>query len=359
MTQTYAIESDVPLARMCTLELGGPARLFARVATEEDLLHALAWAASWDHPTWILGGGSNVVVADGGVEGLVLRPDFWGISAEEAEGGALVTARAGEGWDAFVAWTVSQGLAGLECLSGIPGTVGATPIQNVGAYGQEVSETIVRVRAYDRALAAMVDVEAAECGFGYRDSRFRREPGRWIVTAVTFRLTRANEARARYAELRDHLGKEHAPLAEVREAVILLRKRKSMVIEAEDENRRSVGSFFVNPVLSRDRFDVIVARALTRKIVSRPEDVPHHAQNDGRVKVPAAWLIERAGFERGHRRGPVGISSRHTLALVHHGGGTTREVVELATDIRDGVEAAFAVRLAPEPVFLGFDAPPL
>ncbi len=343
---------QVPLAPFSTLGVGGPARYFAEARTERDLVAAVDWAARRGLPLRVLGGGSNLVVADAGVEGLVLRVALRGVTSRPAAGSVEVTAAAGEPWDALVAEAVARGWAGLECLSGIPGLVGATPIQNVGAYGQEVAETVAAVRALDRAAGRIVSLPAEACGFAYRDSAFKSAtPDRYVVLAVTYRLAPGGPPAVRYAELARHLearGAARPSLADVRAAVLAIRRAKSMVLDDPgDENRRSCGSFFVNPVVSAEDAARVAARAGDAAMPRWPEP-------DGRVKLSAAWLIERAGFRRGERDGPVGLSSRHALAIVAHEGARARDVVRLARRIRAGVEARFGVRLVPEPVFWGF-----
>ncbi|HEY0707668.1 MAG TPA: UDP-N-acetylmuramate dehydrogenase, partial [Polyangia bacterium] len=261
---------------------------------------------------------------------------------------------AGEPWDDVVAASVARNLGGIECLSGIPGTTGATPVQNVGAYGQEVADTIAEVRVLERAGGQIRSFSPAACRFAYRDSVFKQNPGRFVVLAVRFAL-RANVAPTlQYAELRTALASQPRPtLADARATVLAVRRRKSMVLDPADPNRRSVGSFFTNPILDAARFGDLCARAVTSGVVDKAEDVPRFPAADNQHKVPAAWLIERAGFHKGLRRGPVGLSTAHTLALVHHGGGTTAALLALAREIRDGVAARFGVALVAEPVILG------
>jgi UDP-N-acetylmuramate dehydrogenase len=346
------IADQTPLAPLTTLELGGPARHLVTVADEASALAALRWATAHNLPVFVLGGGSNVVVSDAGFPGLVIRVALRGITFESA--GERVQARvaAGEPWDAVVAETVRRGLGGLECLSGIPGLAGATPIQNVGAYGQDVAETIVSVRAVDRVTLDTVELPAAACGFGYRDRAFKHQPDRWLVLGVTFALRAGGVPSARYPELANALAAHAGPptLARVRDTVIALRRAKSMVIDPSDPNRRSVGSFFMNPVVSTVEADRVIARLLAEGIVADAAAVPRFPAGAGQVKLSAAWLIERAGLSKGLRAGAVGISSRHTLALVHHGGGTTSELLALADHVRDTVERRFGVRLQREPV---------
>ena len=342
------------LADYTTLRLGGPARSFVQAGTEEDLVAAVRAADGSGEPVLILGGGSNLVVADEGFDGTVIQAATRGLRRDGGPG--TMTAAAGEDWDSVVARTVAGGLAGLECLSGIPGLVGATPIQNVGAYGQEVSQVITNVRAYDRTARKIVDIPNEQCGFGYRTSIFRKDPGRFVVLAVMFRLAvQRLSAPVRYAELAAALGVgagERVPSAEARSAVIELRQRKGMVIDAADPDTRSVGSFFVNPVLDGAALAAVEAAARAR--CGDGARVPRFDASDGRVKVPAAWLIERAGFGKGYGRGTgARISTKHTLALVSSGSARTADLIALAREIRDGVREAFGVTLAPEPVLVG------
>ena len=340
----------VPLAGYTTLGVGGPARWFAEIADEAALLAALRWARARGVPLRVLGGGSNLVVADHGVEALVVRLALRGVQSRPIVGAVEVTAAAGEPWDDFVRLTVERGWAGLECLSGIPGLVGATPMQNVGAYGQEVSDTITRVRALDTRNGEVVEVPAAECGFAYRDSAFkRREPGRFVVVAVTYRLTPGGPPAMRYTDVERHLAQRgvRAPtLADVRESVLAIRRTKSMVIDPADPNRRSCGSFFTNPIIPRDALADVDRRVADATM-------PRWSQPDGRIKLSAAWLIERAGFSKGTCAETVGLSSRHTLAIVCHEGARARDVIGFARRIRDAVAERFDIRLVPEPVLWG------
>jgi UDP-N-acetylmuramate dehydrogenase len=349
------VAADVALAPLTTLELGGPARFFARAEDEAAVAEGLRWAAARGLPVFVLGGGSNLVVGDAGWDGLVLQVAPRGRTYAPAGGETLLTAGAGEPWDEVVAETVARDLAGLECLSGIPGLVGATPIQNVGAYGQEVSETIRRVRVLDRRTLAVADLPPEACGFGYRDSAFKRAPDRHVVLAVTFALRPGGAPAIRYAELRAALTTPPAvpTLAEVRATILALRRRKSMVIDPADENRRSAGSFFMNPVVPATEADRVTDQAVREGLVADPSQVPRFPAGEGQVKLAAGWLIERAGIAKGHRRGPVGVSTRHALALVHHGAGRTADLLALAREVRAAVEGKFGIRLVPEPVLLG------
>jgi UDP-N-acetylmuramate dehydrogenase len=336
------------LADLTTLRLGGPAGRLVEAADEAAIVATVRTADAAGEPLLILAGGSNLVVADDGFPGTVLRIVSRGV---EQDGDRLLVA-AGEPWDPLVARCVAGGRAGVECLSGIPGSVGATPIQNVGAYGQEVADTIVSVRAYDRAHARVDELPAAACGFSYRSSVFKRTPGRWVVLAVTYALPHQTASMPiRYAELARALGVaegETAPLADVREAVLALRRRKGMVLDPGDPDTVSAGSFFTNPVLDPGAFAALEAR------LGDGARVPRFPQPDGSVKTSAAWLIERAGFGRGYGDpATVAISSKHTLALTNRGAGTTEQLVALAREIAGGVRARFGVELVPEPVFVG------
>ncbi len=350
------MSSDVSLAPLTSLELGGTARYFVEVADTATAREAIRWARRNDLPLAIIAGGSNVVAADGGWPGILLRVAMRGLVLEREGDVVRVTAAAGESWDGLVERSVGEDLAGVECLSGIPGSVGATPIQNVGAYGREVSEVVENVQVLDLQSLDLRSLSGAECGFGYRTSTFREIPGRFLVLAVTFRLLRGGTPTVTYRELEKALGARRGTpsVAEVREAVLDLRRAKSMVIDETDTNRRSVGSFFVNPVLNAVSLAVLEEEARGSGALRPGESLPSFPIGEDRFKVPAAWLIEHAGFAKGLRRGSVGISNAHALALVHHGGGTTAELVALARDIRESVRQRFAIELQPEPVFLGF-----
>ena len=344
------IDERVALAPHTTMGLGGPARFFVHARYDADVRAAWAWARERQVPLRVLGGGSNVVVDDAGLDGLVVQLDTRGIEWREGPDAVEVTAAAGEGWDDLVRCAVARDWAGLECLSGIPGRVGATPIQNVGAYGQEVSDTISAVHAIDRTTGETHTLSPSACGFGYRDSRFKSgEPDRWIVIGVTYRLRPGGAPTVKYDELARHLdgrGLTAPTLGQVRESVIAIRRTKSMVLEAGDPNGRSCGSFFTNPIVAPAHADKVAARAGVATM-------PRWAQPDGTVKLSAAWLIERAGFTRGASAGPVGLSTRHTLAIVCHAGARAADVAGFARHIRDTVADRFDVRLTPEPVLWG------
>ena len=351
---TLLLREQEPLAQHTTLGLGGPARYFHECTTEAELREALTWARERRLRVQIMGGGSNLVVVDAGFPGLVLKLAIGGIALRETTQGVELTAAAGVEWDALVRRVVERGWTGIECLSGIPGTVGATPIQNVGAYGQEIAETLVSVRCLERAGLTEVVFPRDQCEFAYRSSRFKsRDHDHYIVLDITLRLYRDRLPQLRYAELaqavRHHGELERLAPADavsvVRNTVLELRRRKSMVLDPTDPNGRSVGSFFMNPVLSADAFDRLVHRW---GAAGEGDGIPMFPA-DGRVKVPAAWLIEQAGFRKGYRRGGVGISTRHALALVNHG-GTTAELLALAEAIERAVYERFGVRLEREPV---------
>ena len=341
------------LSELTTLRLGGPARALREARTQAELLDAVRGE---DGPLLLVAGGSNLVVADDGFPGTALRVLTAGVAERERDGRVELTVEAGEAWEPFVARCVAEGLAGVESLSGIPGSIGATPIQNVGAYGQEVAETIVSVRVLDRERDAVEEMPPDACGFTYRSSAFKRVPGRWVVLAVTFALERrALSAPLAYAELARTLGVrpgEGAPLADVREAVLGLRRGKGMVLDGADPDTVSAGSFFTNPILEEEAFSALERRAAEH---GRP---PRFPEPDGRVKTSAAWLIERAGFRRGYGdpRG-IAISSKHTLALTNRGDGTAAELLALAREIAAGVRDRFGVALEPEPTLIGLDWP--
>jgi UDP-N-acetylmuramate dehydrogenase len=342
----------VLLSELTTLHLGGPARRYLRAGSERELVELVTAADRAAEPLLVLAGGSNVVVADEGFAGTVVHVATRGV----VRTGDELTVAAGEPWDPLVAACVADGLRGVECLAGIPGTVGATPIQNVGAYGQEVAETIVAVRVLDRRSGLVEELAPAACGFSYRSSAFKRDPSRRVVLGVRFALGEAPlSAPIRYAELARSLGVAlgaRAPLAAVREAVLALRRGKGMVVDPADPDSASAGSFFTNPVLEGEAFAALARRAAER--LGPTVSPPSWPDGDGRVKTSAAWLIERAGFHRGQGdRDGIAISAKHTLALTNRGSGTTAELVALAREIAAAVREAFGVELVPEPVFVG------
>jgi UDP-N-acetylmuramate dehydrogenase len=342
------VEQNLPLAPLTTIGIGGPARFFVRATSVDEVREALAWARERNLNVFFLGGGSNLLIADTGFDGLVVHLALRGITVESEDRHAMVKVAAGEPWDAFVEHAVANGWAGVECLSGIPGSTGATPIQNVGAYGQEVAETIARVEALDRTTGTVVGFTNPECRFGYRSSLFKNvERDRYVVLSVTFRLERGGCATIRYPELQkfvEERGVSVEDLRGVREAVIAIRKRKGMVLDPDDPDTRSDGSFFMNPILTAAEYEAFARIA---------PDAPHFPSGD-EVKLSAAWLIEHAGFRKGFVHGNVGLSSKHTLAIVNRGGGTAAEVQELVHTIQSRVRERFGVEMHPEPNFIGF-----
>lgn len=341
------IREHVPLAPFTTFKIGGPARWFVEVVTEEDLLEAVEFARSRSLPLFVLGGGSNVLVSDAGFDGLVVRIGLRGIVEVEDGTACAFTAAAGEDWDGFVRHAVERNYQGIECLAGIPGTVGGTPVQNVGAYGQEVSTTISSVRALDLSKSRIVNLDHGDCGFGYRSSVFNgSERDRYIVTSVTYLLAADSPPLVSYKDLIEYFRGGGAPgLREVSEAVREIRRRKGMLIVPGDRDCQSAGSFFKNPVVTLPTLERI------RKLGAA--DVPHFAARSGMVKISAAWLVENAGFRKGYELGRAGISSRHTLALINRGGATAAEVTALRDRIQRQVADKFSVDLEPEPVWVG------
>ena len=347
------IQEHVPLAALTTLQVGGPARYFVEARTEADVREAVDRAKSRAWPLFVLGGGSNLVVSDAGWPGLVLKMAVRGIEQRNERGRALFAVAAGEDWDGFVAHGVAQNCAGVECMSGIPGTVGGTPVQNVGAYGQEVRETITQVRVLDLQTGERRDLNNSECRFLYRTSIFNTtERGRHIVLRVTYLLCPGGAPRIEYADLKNYFAGRNVPpdLEETRQAVRNIRLSKAMLIVAGDADCRSAGSFFKNPVVSTQQYEQLAAR------LARPDEkLPCWPAGDGRVKVPAARLVEQAGFTKGWSRGPVGISSKHALAIVNRGGATAADIVALKEEIQKRVCHEFGIELQPEPVFVGFE----
>jgi UDP-N-acetylmuramate dehydrogenase len=343
------------LADYTTLGLGGPAKSLVTADAERDLIEAVRVADAAADPLLLIGGGSNLVVSDEGFPGTVIHVNTRGIGYAGAGDGAIdVTVAAGEDWDRVVAATAAEGLAGLECLSGIPGRAGATPIQNVGAYGREVAEVIIRVRVYDRRENQILVLGNEECSFAYRTSLFKSAMPRYVVLDATFRLARqALSLPVKYAELATELGValgEGAGVGEVRSAVLKIRARKGMVLNPGDPDTRSAGSFFTNPVISVKELSAVEAAAAARGA----GPVPRYSAGDGLVKVPAAWLIEHSGFAKGYGApAPARVSFKHTLALVNTGAATTADLLALAREIVSGVRAAYGVTLTPEPILVG------
>jgi UDP-N-acetylmuramate dehydrogenase len=343
------LQENVPLAPLTTLGVGGPARYFAEVATPDDVRAAVHESFVLNLRLFVLGGGSNLVISDQGWPGLVLKVATRGIDCRRENGNMIFEAGAGEEWDALVAAAVKQDCAGIECLSGIPGTVGGTPVQNVGAYGQEVSETITEVMALDLSRGEVVTLCAEACGFEYRKSIFNSQTGRYVILRVSYALRPGGAPKIEYADLKKAFADNPSPtLAETREAVRQIRHTKAMLIVPGDEDARSAGSFFKNPVVSEAEYQRIADIAALRHSTLPRFDTP------AGVKIPAAWLVEQSGMRKGTVRGSVGISRRHALAIVNRGGATAVDVLALKDEIEQRVLDSFGVQLTPEPVFVGF-----
>lgn len=349
---SITIQENVPLAPFTTLKIGGKARFFVSASSGDEVAAAFNHAKVNGLPLFVLGGGSNVLIADEGFDGLVLQVALKGItSAWEKDGTGYVAAQAGEDWDDFVGFCVGRDLQGLECLSGIPGFVGGTPVQNVGAYGQEVSESIVSVHVFDRVQGEVKTLTNADCGFSYRTSIFNTvEKERYIVLSVTYALSTGGAPKIVYKDLIEHFGDKRPTLPETREAVINIRRAKSMVIDAGDPNSRSAGSFFKNPVVSSEEF------ARVEKVAEELGfgSVPSFPAGEGLIKIPAAWLIERSGFSKGYEYGQAALSTKHTLALVNRGFACASDIIALKDLIQARVYREFSIQLQTEPVFIGF-----
>ena len=349
------LEENIPLAPLTTFKIGGPTRFYVEARTVGDVQDATSFARSRDLPLFVLGGGSTLLLSDAGWPGLMLKVAISGIEqrpGQDGRGKVLFDVGAGESWDRFVSHAVMARCAGVECLSGIPGCVGGTPVQNVGAYGQEVSETIESVEAFDRKHEQIRELCNEACGFSYRSSIFNTsERDRFIILRVTYALEAGGAPRLEYADLKHHFeGRETLPnLAETREAVRHIRALKGMLLVPGDADSQSAGSFFKNPVLTEEQHQDLMKRAKARGL-----SLPSYPALDTRKKVSAAWLVERSGFVKGHGFGRVGISSRHALAIVNRGGATAAEVIALKEQIQSRVEEIWGIRLEPEPVMVGF-----
>jgi UDP-N-acetylmuramate dehydrogenase len=344
------VQENIPLAPLTTFQVGGLARYFVEASSEEDVREGVEFGRARNLPLFVMGGGSNLVVSDAGWPGLVLKIGLKGIAANGSHKKAAFLVAAGEDWDGFVARAVTRNGAGVECLSGIPGSVGGTPVQNVGAYGQEVSETIECVRALDLQTLRTRDMTNAECGFTYRTSIFNgSERGKYIILSVTYALIPDGAPSIRYGDLQKHFASSESPtLADVRDAVRQIRARKAMLITPGDEDCRSAGSFFKNPVLGEAEYAAFLARAAERGL-----ELPSYRAEGALRKIPAAWLVEHSGFAKGYRQGKVGISRKHALAIVNLGGARAADILELGERIQQAVEKMWGVRLQPEPVVVG------
>jgi UDP-N-acetylmuramate dehydrogenase len=349
-------QENIPLAPLTTFNVGGPARYFIEAHSEHEVSEAVAFAFARKLPLFVLGGGSNLLVSDSGWPGLVLKVSLAGVEFEGDLQKMLFHAGAGENWDSLVALAVSKNCGGIECLSGIPGTVGGTPVQNVGAYGQEVSQTITHVRVLEIATGKLMDLSNSDCGFSYRSSTFNgARRGEFIVLEVSYRLCRNAEPKVEYADVKNFFATtkvENPTLQQVREAVRSIRQSKAMLLVEGDEDCRSAGSFFKNPIVSAT--EAIRIEAVAQKFAPAAL-LPCYPSADGKVKIAAAWLVEQAGFHKGYSLGPVGISRKHTLAIVNRGGATAKDILALKDAIQKKVFDLWGVSLQPEPVFVGFD----
>lgn len=360
MPEPLTIAENVELAPLTTFKVGGAARFYVDAKGEEELAGALEFAGDKGLEVFILGGGSNVLISDTGFDGLVIRMGLRGISRMELPGDAdggpvLVTAKSGEDWDDFVDWCVVNDLAGLECLSGIPGLVGGTPIQNVGAYGQEVSETIVSVRVLRRSDLEVLDVPVSECGFGYRSSIFNTtEKDRYVVLSVTYELQRDGRPKLAYPDLIEALDGSESTLRNTREAVCRIRASKGMLVRQGGADSQSAGSFFKNPVVEAEVLARVSSSVAGRGSSADEAEVPRYEAPEGLFKIPAAWLIEKAGFSKGFLKGRAGLSTVHTLAITNRGGASSGEILALKDEIQARVLEVFGIELVPEPTFIGF-----
>jgi UDP-N-acetylmuramate dehydrogenase len=352
-----SIQENVPLAPYTTLGVGGPARFLIRAGSEEQVFGALDFARAHRHPVLVLGGGSNIVVSDSGFPGLAIKIELSGIQTLSEESGTISVA-AGVVWDDFVQHCVNRNLAGIECLSGIPGTVGGAPIQNIGAYGEDISEVLLRIKALDRNTNRITELSNAECQFAYRSSIFNTtQRDRYIVLQVDFALRKGGRPCVDYPDLqRQFTGSEQAPsIGEVREAVLQIREAKAMVLRDNDPDSKSAGSFFRNPVLTSNAVAEVEAKARMCRLLRSAENIPQFPAPGGKVKLPAAWFVEHAGFQKGYAYGNSGISSKHALALINRGGATAQEILNLMRMIQARVQMQFGVELQAEPEFVGFE----
>lgn len=347
------IRQNVPLAPLTTLRVGGAARFFVEAKTTDEVTEVVEFAETNNLKIFVLGGGSNVLISDDGFDGLALHINRGRITTFfERSGKVFIRADAGVNWDRFVKFCVDRNLAGIECLSGIPGLAGATPIQNIGAYGQEVSETIVAVGVFDRKTGKNFELKNDDCQFSYRASIFNTtEKNRYIVLYVGFALGKNGEPKIVYRDLREFFGERTPTLKETRAAVLKIRRAKSMVIRKRDPNSKSAGSFFKNPIVTNEKFAEVAEKAKSLKI----EKVPQFKVEEKTVKIPAAWLIEQSGFHKGFKLGNAGISTRHTLAIVNLGDAAAKDILNLKDEIQAKVKERFSIELKPEPVFIGFE----
>ncbi len=356
MTYIIKIQENIALAPFTTLKIGGNARFFVRAENEAEALEAFNFARENSFSLFILGGGSNILVSDKGFDGLVLQIAIKGISTSgENSEKVHIAAGAGEDWDEFVNFCVEKNFQGIECLSGIPGFVGGTPVQNVGAYGQEVSETIVSVRCLDRKTGEIFEMSNSECKFSYRKSIFNTTAlERFVVLKVEYALNVAQNPKIIYSDLQKYFNEKTPTLKETREAVLAIRAAKSMVIDENDVNSKSVGSFFKNPIVSKEVFCQVEEISRKLKIIEENQTLPFY-KIDENIKIPAAWLIENSGFHKGFKKGNAGLSTNHALAIINYSNATAAEILDLKNEIQNRVKSQFGILLMPEPVFVGFE----
>jgi UDP-N-acetylmuramate dehydrogenase len=357
MSKSFTVQKDILLAPLTTFRIGGRARYFIEAAEERQIIEACGFASENDLDLFILGGGSNILVSDRGFEGLVVKIASKGIALSKGDvGTVLVSAQAGEDWDEFVAFCVNENLAGLECLSGIPGLVGGTPIQNVGAYGQEVSETIRAVRVFDRKSREILELSNKECGFEYRKSIFNTtQKDRFIVLSVVYELINGGAPKIVYGDLRRRFGDRTPTLTETREVVREIRQSKGMLVRQGGADARSAGSFFKNPVVTKEKYGEVQSIAEKFGMIEAGETVPYFQMDQDLCKIPAAWLIEKSGFGKGFRKGNAGLSTLHTLALTNRGEATAEDILSLKSEIQNKIKSLFGIGLVPEPNLIGFD----
>ncbi len=361
MPKTYSalpIRENVPLAPFTTMGVGGCARFLIRAKHEEQILEALDFACARACPVFILGGGSNIIVSDSGFPGLIVKIELTGVQSLAGGDGEIISAAAGEEWDAFVKRCVNQKMAGIECLSGIPGTVGGTPVQNVGAYGEEVSDVILSIRVLDREAHEIRELSCADCKFADRSSIFNTtHKDCYVILQVAFALRAYDKPRIRHQDLLQRFSDSKRPpgLSEVREAVLQIREAKAMILHKGDPDSKSVGSFFRNPVINTGQAAEVEDEARKLGLLNASESIPRFPASPGKEKLPAGWLIERAGFQKGYAHGNAGISSKHALAIVNRGGAKAQEIIDLMRLIQAQVHKLFGIELQPEPTFVGFE----
>lgn len=356
MTKSICVQENIPLAPYTTFKIGGDARFFVKAETEKEIIEALKLADERNLEVFILGGGSNVLIADEGFDGLVIQIAAKGVSISKGKNGTFfVTAQAGVDWDEFVGYCVEKNLAGIECLSGIPGLVGGTPIQNVGAYGQEVSETIVNVRVFDRKIKKNLELTNAECEFEYRKSIFNtKRKNRFVVLAVTYALKENGKPKIIYKDLLGRFENSHPTLKKVRQEVCKIRAEKAMLVRQGGLDSQSAGSFFKNPIITKNKFQEI--EKIVRKLnhIDENEEIPNFKIDNNLVKILAAWLIEKSGFQKGYTKGNAGLSTKHTLALTNRGNASAKDLINLKNEIQKKIKKNFGIDLIPEPNFIGF-----